>query len=296
MNFNLNQIWNFTLFVIDKQPVTVSSSLIALSVALIFGRIGKFIRLSIKKYLLKHTQISPEGIFIIDKLLLIFNLLITTIIVLQILHIPITELTVVGGSFAIAIGFAAKDIVSNTMSGFVMLLEQVIKVGDVIQIDNKIGKVKSIGIRSTIIHTAENIDIIMPNSNILQSQVTNWTMENNQILTYIEVGVSYDTDIDHATDIMLQSVHKLDFIFRDPIPFVLFSNFGDSALIFQVYFMIQVSNKLQRLQQESKVRYELFKDLNKAGIVIAFPQQDTHLDVSKPLDLRIIKDANISDN
>lgn len=296
MNLNLNKIWNFTLFVIDQHPVTIGSSLIALCVALIFGRISKFIRLRSQKYLLKHTQLSPEGIFIIDKLLLIFNLLITAILALQILHIPITELTVVGGSFAIAFGLAAKDIVSNTTSGFVMLLEQAIKVGDVIEIDDKLGKVKFIGIRSTIIHTAENMDIIMPNSNILQSQVINWTMENNQILTSIEVGVSYDTDIDHATNIMLQSVDKLNFIFRDPRPFVLFSNFGDSALIFQVYFMIKVSNKLQRLQQESKVRYQLFKNLNKAGIVIAFPQQDTHLDISKPLDLRIVKNTKISDN
>ncbi|MDJ0730167.1 MAG: mechanosensitive ion channel [Crocosphaera sp.] len=296
MNLNLNNIWNFTLFVIDQHPVTIGSSLIAVCVGLIFGRISNFIRLRIQKYLLKYTQVSPEGIFIIDKLLLIFNLLFTTIFVLQILHIPITELTVLGGSFAIAIGFAAKDIVSNTMSGFVMLLEQAIKVGDVIEIDDKIGKVKSIGIRSTIIHTAENIDIIMPNSNILQSQLINWTMENNQILTYIEVGVSYDTDVDHATDIMLQSVNNLNFIFRDPAPFVLFSNFGDSALIFQVYLMIKVSNKLQRLQQESKVRYQLFKDLKKAGIVIAFPQQDTHLDVPKTLDLRIVRNGNISDN
>ncbi len=201
-----------------------------------------------------------------------------------------------GGSFAIAIGFAAKDIVSNTMSGFVILLEQAIKVEDVVEIDGEIGRIKSIGIRSTIIHTEENIDIILPNSTILQSKVINWTLEDNNIITYVEVGVAYDTDVDFATDIMVQAVNKLDFIFQDPKPFVLFSDLGNSALIFRVFFAIKIINKLQRWEKESKVRHQLFKDLKKAGIVIAFPQQDTHLDTSKPLDLRILRDTKNSMN
>ncbi len=72
----------------------------------------------------------------------------------------------------------------------------------------------------------------------------------------------------------------------------MFSDFGDSSLIFQVYFQMEVIGNLQRLQKESQVRYQLFDDLNQAGIVIAFPQQDTHLDTSKPLDLRILRSVN----
>jgi small-conductance mechanosensitive channel len=296
MILNLNIIWNFTVFVIDNQPVTIGNAIIALTVVLIVGKIGKFIRLRLKKYFIRHTKFSPEGIFIIDKVLAISNLLIVLIIVLQILHIPITELTVLGGSLAIAIGIAAKDIVSNTMSGFVILLEQSIKVEDVVEIDGEIGRIKSIGIRSTIIHTEENIDIILPNSTILQSKVINWTLEDNNIITYVEVRVAYDTDVDFATDIMVQAVNKLDFIFQDPKPFVLFSDLGNSALIFRVFFAIKIINKLQRWEKESKVRHQLFKDFKKAGIVIAFPQQDTHLDTSKPLHLRILRDTKNSMN
>lgn len=86
---------------------------------------------------------------------------------LKILHIPITDLTLLGSTVALTIGFAAKNTLNNTTSGLVILLERAIEVGDVIQIGEKIGTVKSIGIRSTIIHNTENLDIILPNSSYL---------------------------------------------------------------------------------------------------------------------------------
>lgn len=291
MEFTLDKIWNFTLFVVDQQPVTIGNVLIAICVALIVLKTTRFVRLRIRDYLSRHSRISPEGLFFIDKLLFIFDVLIASILVLQILHIPITELTVLGSALAIGLGFAAKDIISNTMSGVVILLEKAIEVGDVVQIEGKIGTVTSIGIRSTVIHNVENLDIILPNSHILENEVINWTMQDSRILTHIEVGIAYNTDVHHATDVMLQALTKLEFVLREPQPFVLFADFGDGALIFQVYFAIEISNRLQRLQKESKVRYQLFDDFKKAEIVIAFPQRDTHLDTSKPLDLRILRES-----
>ncbi len=293
MEFAFDKIWNFTLFIIDNQQVTIGNAIIAFLVLIIVNIIGRFFRLrSIK--LSRRWGISSDGIVLLDKFCLIVELLISSILILKILHIPITELTVFGSAVAIGIGFAAKNILNNTVSGFVILLEQAIQVGDVIQLGDKIGTIRAIGIRSTIIHTAENIDVILPNSNILDSEVINWTMQNNQILTHIEVGIAYNTDVHCATDVMLSSVNKLQFVLAEPKPFVLFSDFGDGILNFQIYFAIEISNRLDRLKKESQVRYQLFDDFKKAGIAIAFPQTDTHLDTSKPLDLRILKEANLS--
>ncbi len=163
----MEKIWNFSLFVMEKQPVTFGNAIIALCVALIVGQTTKFLRLRLRNYLSRSTTISGEGILLIDKLLFLINLLITSILVLKILHIPVTDFTVVGSAVALAFGFAAKKILNNTISGFVVLLERAIQVGDVIELEDQIGTVKSIGIRSTIIHTPENVDIILPNSNIL---------------------------------------------------------------------------------------------------------------------------------
>lgn len=289
MEFSLDKIWNFSLFIVDQQPVTIGNVLVVLLVTFLFTRITRFMQLRIRNYLLRHSLVSRDGVFFIDKFLVILNLLILSIIVLKILNIPITELTILGSAVAIGVGFGLKSLLNDITSGFVILLERAIEVGDVIQIEHKIGTIKSIGMRSTIIHTAENIDIILPNSNILENEVINWTMGNSQILTHITVRIAYNTDVHHATDVMIEALSKLEFILTKPQPFVLLSDFGDSALIFQVYFAIEISNRLQRLQKESEVRYQLCDDFQKASIVIAFPQQDTHLNTSKPLDLRILR-------
>jgi small-conductance mechanosensitive channel len=147
--------------------------------------------------------------------------------------------------------------------------------------------VEEIGARCTRVRTGENIHILVPNSAFLEKNITNWTLSDNRIRANIAVGVAYGSPVIMVREKLIQAVGQVDRVLKHPQPFVLFSDFGDNALVFHVYFWVDIMRVIERRQIESDVRFKIDELFAKEGIVIAFPQRDVHLDTLSPLKISI---------
>ena len=181
------------------------------------------------------------------------------------------------GALGVGIGFGLQNIVNNFVSGFILIFEQPIKVGDTIEISSLglLGEVRRIGIRSSTIRTFDGADVVVPNANLIQSEVINWTLSDTKRRFDVSVGVKYGTDPQRVIDVLLEVAKKSPRILEHPAPAALFTGFGDSSLNFVLRSWSATFDESIRLRSEVAV---LVNDALKAeGIEIPFPQRDLHL-------------------
>ena len=171
------------------------------------------------------------------------------------------------------------------------MVERPIKVGNLIQIGDLFGTVESVRTRSTLVRTGSNVEIIVPNSSFLENNVINWTLNDPKVRISVSVGVTYGSPTDKVTDLLHAVVAEHPRALKTPKPTVLFTNFGDNSLDFEVHFWIEVQSMMDRRIAESDIRYSIDRRFREADIVIAFPQRDVHLDTLRPLDVRVVPDA-----
>jgi len=165
-----------------------------------------------------------------------------------------------------------------------LLAERPIRTGDLVEIAGVIGTVESIGLRSTRIRTPDNFHIIVPNASFLESNVVNWTHEDPVLRLRVKVGVAYGSDTRRVKELLEQAATEHDRCRANPTPLAVFSDFGDSALLFEVRFWIRYDERTDRSMIQSDVRYRIDELFAENNIVIAFPQMDVHLDVTGPTD------------
>ncbi|MDD2942710.1 MAG: mechanosensitive ion channel [bacterium] len=283
----LRQIWGYELFSSNDYPVTVSKLLISVFVFL-FGYFssGAFSR-KLAQILADKFSFSQGARAAFEALSFYLLIAIFVTIALRTANVPLTAFTFLGGALAIGIGFGSQNVMNNFISGLILLTEQPIRVGDMIEMETFFGTVKKIGARSTTLRTSTNIDIVVPNSSFLEKSVVNWTRHNTQMQLKVTVGVMYGSDTEQVSAMLLDSTEDLGKVLRTPAPFVLFTEFGDNALIFELRFWANVRNMTERLQVESEVRYRIERLSRERQIVIAYPQRDIHIDTTRPLEIRL---------
>ncbi|MBI2479359.1 MAG: mechanosensitive ion channel, partial [Planctomycetia bacterium] len=211
-----------------------------------------------------------------------------TLTALKFVNVPLTMFTFLGGAIAIGVGFGSQNIVNNFISGLILLAERPIKVGDLIQIDDLYGNVEQIGARSTIIRTGNNLDIIVPNSTFLENNVVNLTRGDDKLRTNVKVGIAYGSPTREATKLMKHAAVEHGRILNSPEPFVWFTEFGDNSLNFEVHFWVKVRSISDRTRIESDIRYRIDQLFRDAGVTIAFPQRDIHIDATTPIPVRML--------
>lgn len=209
----------------------------------------------------------------------IFRYLILTIgfiIVLQTVGIDLSTLTILAGALGIGIGFGLQNITNNLVSGIIILFERPIKVGDRIEVGEVSGDVVKISMRSTTILTNDNISIIVPNSDFISSTVINWSHIDRNIRLNIPVSVSYKEEPKKVKKILQEVALENEGVLKEPKPDVLFDEFGDSALIFNL--RVWTSKYINRPGVlRSQLYYSIFEKFKEHGIEIPFPQRDIHL-------------------
>jgi small-conductance mechanosensitive channel len=206
--------------------------------------------------------------------------------------VPLTVFAFLGGALAIGVGFGSQNILNNFISGLIILAERPIRVGDLVEIDGLYGNIQHVGARSTRVKTGSNLEIIVPNSRFLENNVSNWTLSNDEIRAVVGVGVAYGSPTREVSRLLRKAVTDNPEIRDEPAPIVLFNEFGDNALHFEVHFWIKMRTIMQRQRMESEVRHTIDDLLDDAGITIAFPQRDVHIDSVKPLEINV---RNIGD-
>lgn len=205
------------------------------------------------------------------------------LIALGVAGVQFTNLAIIAGALSVGIGFGLQNIVNNFVSGLILLFERPVKTGDWIVVGNTEGHVKRISIRSTLIQTFDRADVIVPNSELISGQVTNWMLHDARGRIRVPVGVAYGSDTKQVQDILLHIAEEHPNVITDGSmtpPKVLFMNFGDSSLNFELRAFIR--NIDERLQVVSDINFAIDAAFRQANIEIPFPQREVHLHNPKP--------------
>ena len=196
------------------------------------------------------------------------------VLALGTLGVNATSLAVVFGAISIGIGFGLQNIFNNFISGLILLFERPIQVGDTVEVNGLWAEVKKINVRSTVVQTFDNASVIIPNSDFISQQVTNWSFKDTRMRKNINVGVAYGSDIDLVRKTLLEIAAEIPNVLKYPRPEVIFVDHGDSALIFRLRIWTHVDNYWA---VPSAIRFELDKRFRDLSIEIAFPQRDVHI-------------------
>lgn len=203
-------------------------------------------------------------------------------------NIPLAVFAFLGGALAIGVGFGAQNLINNFISGLILLFDRSISVGDIIEVDGQGGKVTSIGMRSSLVKRFDGVEMLVPNSQFLQQKVINWTHSERQMRYSLSVGVAYGSPTRKVSELLQQAVTEQEAVLKSPKPSVLFEDFGDSTLNFTVYFWLELESPRDNRELVSEMRHRITELFADAGIEIAFPQRDVHIDTAGPIPVRII--------
>jgi small-conductance mechanosensitive channel len=197
-------------------------------------------------------------------------------IIFQSIGFNLSTLGILAGALGVGIGFGLQNITNNFISGIIILFERPIKIGDRVEVGEITGDVVSISIRSTTIITNDNITIIVPNSQFIDGNVINWSHNDRNVRFRIPIGVSYNEDPEKVRQILLEVAQAHEGVLDSPPPMVIFNNYGDSSLDFELAVWTNTYISKPGLLK-SEIYFELFKKFKQQGIEIPFPQHDLHL-------------------
>lgn len=291
---NLKVMWDAVLFTAPSGKVITIGQIALIVALLIFGYLGSRFLGYLLGRRLAATKLRPDVVHVLKRLTFFTILILVVISALGLLGIPLTTFHFATGALAIGVGFGAQNIINNFISGWILMAERPIRIGDFIEIDDSQGVVEEIGNRSTRIRRTDGVHLLVPNSLLLERNVVNWTLVDLEIRTIVRVGVAYGSPVRLVADLIFQAVEEQAAVKKKPAPSVVFEDFGDNSLVFDAYFWCDVGGEKYLRDIRSAIRFrisDLFKD---NGIVIAFPQRDVHLDASKPLEIRMLGEK--SDN
>jgi len=286
----VTNIWDLELWVIDEHGVTVKKVVMALIILIIGFIFVKRIFLFWVRGLLARIHMKETTTAAVEKIINYIVVFLIILFALRVVNMPLTLFTFLGGAVAIGVGFGAQNLINNFISGFIVMAEQPIKIGDLVEIEGMFAMVEEIGARCTRIRTGGNVQILVPNSSFLEKNIINWTLSDKEVRAQVTVGVIYGSPVREVERLMLKVADEHNRVRKSPKPFVLFNDFGDNALIFDLYFWISMNRIMDRRIIESDIRFHIDDLFREAGIVIAFPQRDVHLDTQKPLEFRLVKD------
>jgi potassium efflux system protein len=193
-------------------------------------------------------------------------------------------------ALGVGIGFGLQEIVANFISGLIVLFERPIRVGDIINASGLDGTVVNINPRATVIETFDGKEVMIPNKELITGTVTNWSLSSTRLRIVVPVGIAYGSDVEDAIARLKRIADAHPDVLADPVPFITFEDFGDNALI----LWLRCHALGEYLRVGTELRREIYRDFNAAGIGIAFPQRDVHLDASEPLPIRILREDDKS--
>lgn len=189
--------------------------------------------------------------------------------------IPMDRITIIMGALGVGIGFGLQTLVNNLVSGLIIAFEKPVNVGDIIEVGTQAGTMKSIGFRSSIISTWAGADVVVPNGELLNTNLVNWTLSRQSRRMDIDVGVAYGTDLEKARKLILEYLAHDERILKYPLPLVIFQNFNNSSIDLQVFFWVRYFGDGLLVKSDAILAIDTI--FRKNEITIPFPQQDLHI-------------------
>jgi small-conductance mechanosensitive channel len=264
------------LFHVGDTPVTVSSIVLAAIMIVATWVLSRLARRAMSRGL-KYRGVTDTGTIAAGtRLVHYLVLLIGALLTFRSLGIDLSTLFAAGAVFAVGLGFALQNITQNFVSGVILLLERSIKPGDVLEVEGRFVRVKSMGIRTTVARTLDEEEIIVPNSTIVQSTVKNYTLGDNLYRLRTEVGVTYGSDMKLVKRVLEQAAHAATIRVAEKEPLVILRDFADSAVVWEVSIWVDQPWRARRLK--GALMEGIWFAFKEHGITIAFPQMDVHFD------------------
>jgi small-conductance mechanosensitive channel len=239
-----------------------------------------FIRWSSKFIRTEMTRraLNPNFIQVISRGYLITAIVVLVFSALELMNVPLTAFAFISGAVAIGVGFGAQNIINNFISGWILMWERPIRIGDFLEIGDTQGTVESINTRSTHFRRVDGVHMLIPNSYLLENILVNWTLVDRLTRTTVRVGIAYGSPVRSAAELILQAAKEHPDVLKDPEAAVIFEDFGDSALIFDLNVWVYATAERSLRIIRSDLRYRIDELFHENDIVIAFPQRDIHLD------------------
>jgi len=251
--------------------------LLIIAVTLVLSR---WLSRALTKVVGSRSRISPSQLYTFTRLMSYSILVIGFLMALSSLGVSFDRMLLVAGALGVGIGFGLQNIANNFVSGIIILFEKSLRVGDFVELESGLlGEVKEINIRSTLLKTMDNADILVPNSEFINGRVNNWTLKDDERRFSIPFGVAYGSDTDKVIEIVTAAARELPLTFEkgDRQTFVVMKEFGDSSLD----FALSVWVRGEAIKRPGLVKSEYLLAINKAlvanQIEIPFPQRDLHL-------------------
>ena len=269
------EIFDKEIFHMGETSVTLMVIIQLVLIILAFFIASKLLGRFLRRGVLSRFHLDGGVQYTIIRLLHYCMLVIGILFALNLVGIQLTSLAVIFGLVGVGIAFGLQNITSNFVSGIILLFERPVNVGDYIQVGDTSGQVRAINVRSTTVITLDNITLIVPNSRFVEDTVTNWSVSDPKIRISVSVGVAYGSDTELVTQLLLKAAEEHPETLSEPEPDVLFKEFGDSSLDFELRTWIPES--MHRLKIISDLNYAIDKAFRENDIEIPFPQRDVHL-------------------
>lgn len=263
----MNDIFNLKFFDFSKINFGLKEILIVILLWLIF-----YLCLILFKRAISKTGKLDEGKkYSIYTLIKYITSIFIIILTLQIIGLNLSILLAGSAALLVGLGLGIQNLFSDYISGIIILFDSTIKVGDVIEVNGLVGRVKEINLRSTSILTRDDKFIILPNTDLTRNQLINWTHIDNNARFGIGIGLSFDVNIDSAIEAMKSAAISHKDVLKNPVPYVRLDDFGSSTLLFTLLFWTDNVFRVERIKSE--IRISIIRILNEKGISIPYQQQ-----------------------
>jgi small-conductance mechanosensitive channel len=293
------RLWHLELFVAQdtinvdgqsitgKRSVTLGKILSAILILVVGYWVTGLISCVMEPIFIKRFKIDANQASLIRRWLRVVLVLSLAIFSLVSVKIPLTVFAFAGGALAIGLGFGMQTLLKNFVSGIIILFERPFRIGDVLDVAGQRGSVVGVGIRSSVLKLWDGTETLIPNSTLLENSVTNWTYSSPKVRFTISLGVAYGSDTRRVVQLLSEIAERHGLVEKEPPPQILFVDFADSSLTFELRFWLDVIRS-NSAQVASDLRHMIAGTLAEHGIVMAFPQRDIHLEASRPLQIQVL--------
>jgi len=268
----LNEFLNYTLYSSEKVNISIKAVLVVLFVIIITSILLTLLRNAATRKLPREDKIKFKIFFSYGKWIVY---LIILLISCHSVGINVTSIFAASAALLIGVGLALQTLFKDIIAGVLILIDQTLHVGDIIEIDGKVGRVEEIMLRTTRAVTIDNKVLIIPHHLYLDKTLYNWTQNGSETRENLTVGVAYGSDVNRVKELLLQAANDHKSILKNPPPLVLFNNFGDSSLDFKLIFTLDDS--FMGTIPKSELRFEIDRLFRENNITIPFPQRDVHI-------------------
>lgn len=290
--FDKITLWKYSVVVngeTQQVPVTARRAGLAIFIGIITLSATRRFPALLEMVLLQHLNVTAGGRYTVITLSRYVIGGIGLMLVVDIFGFSWGQIQWLVAALGVGIGFGMQEIVANFISGLIILFERPIRVGDVVTIGDTDGVVTRIRIRATTIRDYDGKELLVPNKEFITGRLLNWSLSDPVTRVTVPVGIAYGSDVKKAMNLMAEAARENTMILKDPKPAITFDSFGDNALLLTLRCF--VGSVDYRVPAKSNLHKAIDLKFREAGISMAFPQRDIHLDTSKPLDIRILREV-----